>query len=350
MSKRNGRREPINVAILGAGRIAVTMAKTLIGMGQDDRYKNAVTPYAVATRDDPDRAAQFASDYGFAHSYGSYESMLDDDDVDLVYIATPHAFHAAQAIECMEHGKNVLVEKSFTATEEQASRVFETSDRTGLLCTEAIWTRYLPSRQLILDLMNDQGSQGIGPVHAVHADLSYPVGDKARMTDPALAGGALLDLGVYPLNFIRMLFPQVNPTDIMTAAKLTDRKVDESNVTTIWLANGVKATATSDMTCMSDRNGVIQGEKGYIVVDNVNNPKKIQVFGRDGALTKTCQAPPQITGFEYQLMASVDAIRQGKRECTQMPHQETVFMMRLMDALRHNWGVWYPFESQDSRS
>ena len=347
MSIHNGSENAtVNVAILGLGRIAERMAATLAGMKNDARYSEAVSLYTAATRDDPQRAQGFAEKYGFAHAYGSYDELLNDEAADLVYIATPHAFHAEQAIACMEHGKNVLVEKSFTATEEQARKVIEVSHRTGMLCAEAIWTRYMPSRRMILDAMAGRGEEGIGPVHAVHADLSYPITYKERIVEPALAGGALLDVGVYTLNFVRMLFPDADPHDIMTAAKLTEKKVDESNVSAIWLDNGVKATVTSAIDCTSDRNGVIQGENGHITVDNINNPGTITVYNKAGEAVRTLSAPEQITGFEYEVMASIDAIRRNAVECPEMPHEETLFIMRLMDALRHNWGVWYPFEKQ----
>ena len=133
----------INVAILGAGRIAQSMAETLVKMAADDRYRDLVAPYAVAARDG-ERAAAFAAKYGFPVSYGSYEELVADPNVHLVYIATPHNFHAEQAKLCMRAGKGVLVEKAFGANTQQAREILDVSDETGMLCTEAIWTRYMP--------------------------------------------------------------------------------------------------------------------------------------------------------------------------------------------------------------
>ena len=191
----------INVAILGAGRIAQSMAETLVKMAADDRYRDLVAPYAVAARDG-ERAAAFAAKYGFPVSYGSYEELVADPNVNLVYIATPHNFHAEQAILCMRAGKGVLVEKAFGANTQQAREILDVSDETGMLCTEAIWTRYMPSRGMIDDII---ASGVIGEVQAIDANLCYPTTAKARITDPALAGGALLDVGVYPINFIDMI-------------------------------------------------------------------------------------------------------------------------------------------------
>lgn len=207
MSRFNGKRaefeasgEKINVAILGAGRIARTMADTLTQMAEDSLYSSWIHPYAVAARDIT-RAQAFADQWHFDKAYGSYEELVADPDVDLVYIATPHSLHAEQAILCMKAGKNVLVEKSFTANAGQAREALAVAEETGMLCTEAIWTRYMPSRKLINEAIE---SGEIGEVKAASANLCYPVSGKARMTDPACAGGALLDVGVYPLNFLDM--------------------------------------------------------------------------------------------------------------------------------------------------
>ena len=159
MSRLNGRRAQaeaehlkVNVAILGAGRIAHSMATTLVKMAADPRYAELVAPYAVAARDG-ERAAAFAAQYGFPVSYGSYEELLADPEVDLVYIATPHSLHAEQGIMCLKAGKNVLVEKSFTANATQARELLAVAKETGLLCTEAIWTRYMPSRRMIDEIV-----------------------------------------------------------------------------------------------------------------------------------------------------------------------------------------------------
>lgn len=132
----------IHVAILGAGRIAQHMADTLVKMAADSRYADLVEPYAVAARD-AGRAADFAAKYGFPVSYGSYEELVADPNVDLVYIATPHNLHAEQAILCMKAGKGVLVEKAFGANAAQTREMLAVAKETGMLCAEAIWTRYM---------------------------------------------------------------------------------------------------------------------------------------------------------------------------------------------------------------
>ncbi|MBW3088102.1 Gfo/Idh/MocA family oxidoreductase [Bifidobacterium sp. 82T24] len=342
MSRRNGTHAgTVNVAILGCGRIAHHMAQTLRGMADDERYSDLVRPYAVATRADADRAARFADRYGFDKAYGSYEAMLADPEIDLVYIATPHALHANHAIACMMAGKNVLVEKSFTANEEQARKVLAVASQTRLLCTEAIWTRYMPSRQIILDALE---SGVIGTPKQVYANLSYPVSGKARMTDPAMAGGALLDVGVYPINFVAMAFPDARPERVTTSCVFTDGGVDEQFSATFWLDNDVAATIDSSMVTVGSRQGIIQGDEGYLIVENINNPERIDVFDADHRRTGTISVPEQITGYEYQVVSAARAILDGAVQCEEMPHEETLRIMRIMDSLRAQWGEVYPFE------
>ncbi len=254
MSRLNGRRAEaeaqglrVNVAILGAGRIAHSMARTLVAMAADPRYAGLVAPYAVAARDGG-RAAAFAAEYGFPVSYGSYYELLADPDVDRVYIATPHRLHAEQGIACLKAGKNILVEKSFTANAAQARALLDAADGSGLLCTEAIWTRYMPSRAIVDRIV---ASGAIGELRSISANLCYPVSGKARMSDPAMAGGALLDVGVYPLNFIDMVMgghgevPVERVETSMTPYAPTG--VDAQNSTTLYYANGVMAVSTSSM-------------------------------------------------------------------------------------------------------
>ena len=334
----------VNVAILGAGRIAHTMAATLTMMAADPRYQDLIAPYAVAARDGG-RAAAFAAEHGLAKSYGSYEALLEDPEVDLVYIATPHALHAEQAIACMRAGKNVLVEKSFTANAAQAREVVAVARGTGMLCAEAIWTRYMPSRGMIDRII---ASGEIGEVMAVDANLCYPVSGKARMTDPAMAGGALLDVGVYPLNFIDMAVGAGHGRAITrletTMSPWEPTGVDAQNSTTLFYDDGLMATAVSSMLVASDRRGAVWGTEGYLVCENINNVQWIDVFGPDHELRRREEVPAQLTGYEYEVAAAAEAILDGRVECEAMPHADTVRIMELMDAIRREWGLVYPFE------
>jgi predicted dehydrogenase len=347
MSRLNGKRTEaerdglkVNVAILGAGRIAHHMAETLNAMAEDPRYANLVAPYAVAARDG-ERAATFAKQYDIPVSYGSYEELLADPEVDLVYIATPHSLHAEQGIQCLKAGKNVLVEKSFTANASQAQELLDVAHEIELLCTEAIWTRYMPSRGIIDDII---ASGAIGEVRTVSANLGYVVSGKARMVDPALAGGALLDVGVYPLNFIDMVMGPRPIERINTAMIRHESGVDAQSSTTIIYQDGAMGIADSSMVSVSDRSASVWGTKGYFVCENVNNVASIDVYDANHSLVKRHDIPEQLTGYEYQVASAANAILDGKGECPEMPHADTMRIMQLMDRIRSQWGLKYPFE------
>lgn len=167
----------MKIGILGAGNIAVKMAKTVSGM------KN-VENYAVAARN-LERAQAFAREIGVAKAYGSYEEMLTDPQIDLVYIATPHSHHYLHAKMCLEAGKNVLCEKAFTVNADQARKLFALAKEKNLLITEAIWTRYMPSRKMINEIIE---SGVIGEVTSVTANLNYTISNVERIRKPELAG------------------------------------------------------------------------------------------------------------------------------------------------------------------
>ena len=270
---------------------------------------------------------------------------MADPDVDLVYIATPHSLHAEQAILCMKAGKNVLVEKSFTANAGQAREALAVAEETGMLCTEAIWTRYMPSRKLINEVIE---SGEIGEVKAASANLCYPVSGKARMTDPACAGGALLDVGVYPLNFLDMAIGADHGRTLDhfdTSMMVAETGVDAQNSTTLYYDDGTMAVSTSSMLVSSDRGGYVWGTEGYLVVTNINNPESIDIYDNDHKPVRSVAVPSQLTGYEYEVADAANALLDGKIECEAMPHADTIRIMELMDAIRDRWGLKFPFES-----
>ena len=328
----------INVAILGAGSIAQKMARTLKGMIAQGN--EGVSMYAVASRN-LEKAQRFADEYGFEKAYGSYEDMVRDPDVDLVYVATPHSHHYEHMMLCLQHGKHILCEKAFTVNARQADEVLTLAQRKGLYVAEAIWTRYLPSRRMINDLI---AGGAIGEPRMVTANLAYVLGHVERMVKPELAGGALLDLGVYALNFASMVLGG-DVTDIQATAKMLDSGVDAQDSITLTYAGGEMAVLCAAMNCVGDSHGVVYGTKGTLTADNINNPLVITVtpLGKPGEM-RTYHVPEQITGFEYQVQAAVDAIEQGQVECGAMPHAETLRVMKLMDDIRAILHFKYPGE------
>lgn len=320
----------MKIGILGAGHIAGTLAYTM-------QHLNEAECYAVASRS-LEKAKEFASKYGFEKAYGSYEEMLSDENVELVYIATPHSHHYRHMKLCIEAGKHILCEKAFTVNTRQAEEIFRLATEKGVLVTEAIWTRYMPSRKIINDLL----AQGIiGEVKTLTANLVYAISDKERLIRPELAGGALLDVGVYTLNFALMHFGN-EIADINSVVHLTKTGVDGQNVITLSYKDDRLAVLTSGIYGLSDRQGIFYGSKGWMVVDNINNPLEVKIYDQDRELCKTVQMPEQINGYEYQILETIACIRKGEKECPSMRHEDTLEVMRMMDGLRGEWGVCYP--------
>ena len=322
----------MKIGILGAGKIAGTVAATLAQM----REMECV---AVASRD-LQRAQDFAARFGFQKACGSYEEMLSDPEVELVYIATPHSHHFEHIMLCLAHGKHVLCEKAFTMNADQASRAAEEAEKRGLYLAEAIWTRYMPSRRIIDNVL---ASGLIGTPNTLTANLSYVIHDKERIVRPELAGGALLDIGVYGLNFALMHFG-ADIASIGSAVQMTGEGVDAMESITIFYNDGRMAVLTHSIYARSDRKGIIHGDKGYMVVENINNPQSVSVYDLQDRLVERYDVPAQISGYEYEFLEAQRCIREGKHQSDSMPLAETVYVMDVMDDLRAQWGMVYPQE------
>ncbi|MCR4589648.1 MAG: Gfo/Idh/MocA family oxidoreductase [Lachnospiraceae bacterium] len=325
----------MRVGILGAGGIAEVMAETI-------SWIEGVESYAVAARDGS-RAADFAEKWGFEKSYGSYEDMLSDEKVDLVYIAVPHSHHHKWTIEALNAGRNVLCEKAFAANTAQAEEMIKLAEEKKLLLTEAIWTRYMPSRKIISNLV-DSGE--IGKVVTVASNLGYRIDMNERMVKPELAGGCLLDLTVYTLNFSSMILG--NDIKRIEAFMVpTDTGVDGQDTIMLEYNDGTMASMFTTMYALTDRSGLIAGTDGFITVQNINNPQRITVYEPDRTryrIRKDIEVPKQISGYEYEVLACKKALEEGRIECGEMPHSETITIMKQMDEIRRQFGIVFPFE------
>lgn len=324
----------MNVGIIGAGWIAEKMALTIKGL-KDPTIK----AYAIAARD-KDRAEAFARQWGFEWAYGSYAEMVADPAVDLVYVATPHSHHFEHASLALNAGKAVLCEKALTANAREARELVALARERGLLLAEAIWTRYMPLSLKVSELI---ASGAIGRPRLLSASLCYAMEQKERILRPDLCGGALLDLGVYCLNFARMYFgTDIVGTDSSCVIGETGTDMYE-NITLRW-ADGKMAALQASALSRCNREGMISGDDGYIVVDSINCPEAVRVY-RDYTLCEEYLAPEgQVTGYEYELLACRDALAQGLTETPFMPLDESISIMEEMDALRRQWGVVYPMD------
>ena len=319
-------------AIFGPGKITQCMAAAVTPLKEVERY-------AVASRDIK-RAQDFASEWGFEKAYGSYEEMLADPEVELIYVATPHSHHYEHAKMCLNAGKHVLLEKAITVNAKQAEELSALAKEKNVLLAEAIWTRYMPSRKMIDDLIE---SGRIGKVNAVMANLGYELHDIPRMQEPELAGGALLDLGVYPINFAKMVVKK-DVKDVISTAVMSPKGIDWTNSITLIFEDDTMAVLHSNMLAGLNRLGAIYGDKGYLEVQNINNAEEIRVYDLDHQLVETIPVPEQINGYEYEVISCIKAIKEGKIECEEMPHEETLWIMCLMDRIRKDWNMVYPFE------
>lgn len=319
------------VGIIGAGHIAALMAETVCRMPDAHLY-------AIASRN-LEKARAFQDKWGVEKAYGSYEELIQDPDVDLIYVATPHSHHYEQVRLCLLHDKAVLCEKTFTANKVQAEELVALARERKVFLGEAIWTRYMPFSKEIVRMVHF--GELIGRPYMLTANLGYPIEDKERIRKPELCGGALLDLGVYPINLAFMIFGNA-PERILSCCSKNELGVDLQNSMTFIYPGGEMAVMQTTARCANDRMGVVSGDKGYLVIDNINNPQTVTVYDASHQQTGVYTCPPQITGYEYEVRAAIEAIRKGMIEPEDMPHAETLHIMELLDGLRREWGVTYP--------
>ncbi len=325
----------MRVGVVGAGWIAEKAAITLNGLDNCECY-------AIASRT-KEKAEKFVGKWNVAKAYGSYQELYDDPDVDLVYVATPHSHHFEVTRDALMAGKPCLVEKAFMANRAQSEAIIKLAHERKIFLAEAIWTRYQPALKMVRDLID---SGRIGTPRLVTATLGYSMGEKARIMRPDLCGGALLDLGVYALNFARMFF-DADIVNIESQCVKSATGMDLTNAISLVLADGMLCNLQSSAACVGDNIGVIAGTDGNLIIDNINNPQKITVNTHDREFVEDIHVPQQITGYEYQFSACREALLEGLLEPREMPHEETLYIMELMDGLRKKWGVHYPMDDQE---
>jgi len=320
----------MRVGIIGAGHIAEKAARTLAAMEDCEAL-------AIGSRT-LEKAQDFAERFEIPRAYGSYDDLLADPDVDLVYVALPHTLHYEVTRRAILSGKACLVEKSFMANAAQAREILALGRDRRVLVAEAIWSRYLPIQQLAREII---GSGAIGSPRTLTSSLAYNVGDKQRVLRPELGGGALLDLGVYNLNFVRM-FGGAPIAKISSHCVKFPTGTDASETIVLELGNGVLATIAVSGLCQGNNISVVAGDTGYLVFNDTIHPTKLTLMRKDHVVERVWDVPFEINGFEYQFRACREALLSGQIELKQMPHHEIILVMELMDKLRADWGVSFP--------
>ncbi len=319
----------MRIGILGAGKIANIMARTIAEI-------DGVVCYAIASRD-VKKAEVFAQMYQCSIFYKSYEELLKNPEIDLVYIATPHSHHYEQMKLAISHNKNILCEKAFTVNSIQAKEIISLAKDKRIFVAEAFWTKYIPLWMTLSKLIE---SKVIGKIYSLTANIGCMVSEVPRVSKSELAGGALLDLSVYPINFAVMVLGK-NIESIEVSAIMNENNVDLQNSIILKFAGGELATLHTTTLASTNRDGVIYGEKGYIKVKNVNSLLGIQIFNTEHKLIDEYFQSERITGYEFEVLSAKKAIEAGCLECSEVPHGDTIFIMELMDQIRQKLGMVY---------
>ncbi|MGK5741366.1 Gfo/Idh/MocA family protein [Micromonospora sp. URMC 103] len=319
--------------ILATGGIANAFTRDLVAHG----HRVA----AVGSRS-TDNARTFAEKWGIERAHGSYDELVADPDVDVVYVATPHNFHAANAMAALDNGKHVLVEKAFTVNAAEARAVFELGRSKGLLVMEAMWTRFLPHMAYVRSVI-ERGL--LGDVRSLHADHTQrlPSDPAHRLNNLDLAGGCLLDVGVYPLSFAHDILGA--PVEITGRGTLRDTGVDLCVATVLRHQNDAISTSYSSMETRGPNTAVVLGTEGRIEIDSVwYSPARVTVKSVTGQELERFDEPVTGRGMQYQAAEAERLIVEGEVESPLMTHEQSIAVMATMDAVREEIGVRYPGE------
>jgi len=334
--------ELINWGIIGCGNIANVFAQ---GLNKLDNGKLL----AVASKSQ-ERASTFSSLYNVEKVYTDYHALVNDPQVDAVYIATPHNFHFEHAKLCLEHGKHVLCEKPLAINVRQSKALINLAKLNKLFLMEAVWTRFLPA---ILKLQEMLEEKIIGEVLTLKADFSIYDDFSAnhRLKNKSLAGGALLDLGIYPITFASIVFDE-QPSCIKSSAVIGDTGVDDRSfylfeydgITGSDKNNGKRAILSSSFSHHAPTEAVISGTKGYIRIPDFLGAQELHVFlpNKEPQIFKYPFREDE--NFTFEIDHAMDCIRSKQIESNILPHAKTLNIMRTMDILREQWGLIYDNE------
>jgi predicted dehydrogenase len=322
--------------IIGCGLIAPKFFHAVGNTGEG-------TVVAAASRS-KHRARHFQQKTGIERIYTSYEAMLNNEQLDAVYVATTHNFHAENAKLCLEHGLPVLVEKAFTQNARQAEGIISLARSKNLFLMEAMWTRFNPATVKLRELLADNV---IGEIKNLKADFcvnmssfSWKTMPWNRMYSPRLAGGALLDLGVYPIAYARMIFGQ-KPIHISSSSTMAWTGVDKTSEYTFDYPGAGRAEMAASFAEERPRDVMIRGTQGRIRVPIFNSASELEVM-RNGKAPETIACGAD--GFEHEIREVHRCLREGLTESPTMPLDETLEIMQTMDKIRAQWKMKYPGE------
>ena len=316
---------------LSAGGIANAVA--------DDFRIAGITIQAVGARDLA-RANEFADKFAILNRHQGYEALVNDPEVDAIYVSTPHPWHHEHALLALNAGKHVLLEKPFTINAREAQEIKDLAASKRLFALEAMWTRFLPSMDAIFEVI---GSGVLGEIRLVTADHSQYLPHVERLWDPALGGGALLDLGIYPVSFALRVLGL--PKRATARATLTGQQVDETTSIIFEYENGAQAALTTCMSAAGPVTATVIGTYGRIEIDSpFYNQTSFNVYNQGGEVIQSYDEKIEGIGRQYQGLHLEKCVAEGLLESPTMSLTETVEIMQVMDALRAQIGVSYPSE------
>lgn len=325
---------PLRWGIISTGGIANQFAEAAA------RVEGTVVQ-AVGSRTQ-ERADEFAAKHDIPTAHSSYADLASDPDVDAIYVATPHPLHKDNALLALENGKHALVEKPFALNAHQARQMVDTARAKGLFLMEAMWTRFLPTTAKVRELI---ASGYIGPVRMFTGSLGFraPYDPQGRLLNLQLGGGALLDVGIYPISYAAMILG-THPESVNSEVHIGPTGVDEQFVATMRYSGGRLATVSGALRVTTNRDATIFGEHGRLYVEAPFYRSEGVHHWVDYDRRETWHLPLGGNGFEYQITEVVQRIAGGHTESEVMPLDDTVAIMALLDQIRAGWGIVYPGE------
>jgi predicted dehydrogenase len=327
--------DKIRWGIIGTGAIARKFAEALAFV--PDAELCAVGSRTQASAD------EFAARFGVPHAHPSYEALANDPDVDVVYIATPHPLHKENSILCLHAGKAVLCEKPFTINAREAEEVIRLAREKRLFLMEAMWSRFLPAMVEVRRLLS-AGAIGEVRMLTAHCGFRAPFNPQSRLFNPQLGGGALLDVGVYPVSLASMIFGA--PTRITSMAHLGETGVDEHSAFILGYGAGELAVLGTALRLNLPAEAVLLGTEGTITIHGPWWRATALTLSVPGKEDRVIPAPLTGNGYNYEAAEVVRCLRAGRLESETMPLDETLSIMQTLDRIRAPWGLQYPAERQ----
>lgn len=324
--------EKINWGIIGAGNISSKFAIALGGV--EDSNIGAIASRSL------EKAKGFAEKYGVEKAYGSYEEMVLDETIDAVYIGTPHSEHKAHAELCIKAGKSVLCEKAFTLNQKDTKYLIDLAKEHNVFLMEAMWTKFHPITKMVKEwILNGK----IGNLRGIQINAGFrrEFDPEHRLFNPNLGGGALLDIGIYPITYA-MFMVDAYPEEISSYAYFGKSNVDEQNAIILnFKEKGVLASLNSGISAEVGKDAILIGEEGKIFVKDFWNSNYVAIYNNQGNIIEEHKSEFEINGYEYEIREVQDCLRAGKKESEVVPLSDTLSVMKVMDEIRGQWNFKY---------